>query len=40
VGTYRLGWIGETFFGKVIEKSLVSVKKHMKEEGKYLKVDR
>jgi hypothetical protein len=39
VETYRLGWIGKTFFGKVIEKSLVSAKKHMKEDGEYLKVD-
>jgi hypothetical protein len=36
-GTYRLGWIGKTFFGKAIEKSLASVKKHMKEEGENLK---
>ena len=36
-GTYRLGWIGKTFFGKAIDKSLASVKKHMKEEGENLK---
>ena len=36
-GTYRLGWIGKTFFGKAIEESLSSVKKHMKEEGENLK---
>jgi hypothetical protein len=36
-GTYRLGWIGKTFFGKAIENSLLSVKKHMKEEGQNLK---
>ncbi len=36
-GTYRLGWIGKTFFKKAIEKRLSSVKKHMKEEGQNLK---
>ena len=36
-GTYRLGWIGKTFFGKAIEKSFASVKKHMQEEGENLK---
>ena len=36
-GTYRLGWIGKTFFGKAIENSLSSVKKHMKEESENLK---
>jgi uncharacterized protein YndB with AHSA1/START domain len=36
-GTYRLGWIGKTFFKKAIENSLSSVKKHMKEEGENLK---
>jgi hypothetical protein len=38
VETYRLGWIGKTFFGKVIEKSLLSVTKHMKEDGEDLNV--
>ena len=36
-GTYRLGWVGKTFFKKAIEKSLASVKKHMQEEGENLK---
>ena len=36
-GTYRMGWIGKTSFGKLIEKSLARVKKHMKEEGENLK---
>jgi len=36
-GTYRVGWIGKTFFGKAIEKGLASVKKHMQEEGENLK---
>ena len=36
-GTYRLGWIGKTFFKKAIEKGLSSVQKHMKEEGENLK---
>jgi hypothetical protein len=36
-GTYRLGWIGKTFFKKTIDKSLSSVKKHMQEEGENLK---
>ena len=30
-GTYRLGWIGKTFFGKAIENSLSSVKKRRLE---------
>lgn len=36
-GTYRIGWIGKTFFNAAIEKSLSSVKQHMKEEGENLK---
>lgn len=36
-GTYRVGWIGKTFFGKAIEKGLSSVRKHIKEEGENLK---
>ena len=36
-GTYRIGWIGKTFFKAVIEKGLASVKQHMKEEGENLK---
>jgi len=36
-GTYRLGWIGQTFFKKAIERGLSSVRKHMKEEGENLK---
>jgi hypothetical protein len=36
-GTYRVGWIVKTLFKKAIEKSLSSVKKHMKEEGERLR---
>ena len=36
-GTYRLGWIGKTFFKKAVESALASVRKHMKEEGENLK---
>jgi hypothetical protein len=36
-GTYRVGWIGKTFFNGAIEKALSSVKKHMQEEGVNLK---
>lgn len=36
-GTYRIGWIGKTFFNAAIEKGLSSVKQHMKEEGENLK---
>ena len=36
-GTYRVGWIGKTFFNNAIEKALSSVKKHMQEEGVNLK---
>jgi hypothetical protein len=36
-GTYRVGWIGKTFFNKTIDKSISSVKSHMKEEGENLK---
>ena len=36
-GTYRVGWIGKTFFNKAIEKGLSSVKIHMQEEGENLK---
>ena len=36
-GTYRVGWIGKTFFKKAIDKSISSVKTHMKEEGENLK---
>jgi hypothetical protein len=34
-----LGWIGKTFFGKAIEKSVSGVKKHMMDEGENLKAD-
>ncbi|HOF78703.1 MAG TPA: SRPBCC family protein [Smithellaceae bacterium] len=37
-GTYRVGWIGKTFFKKAIENGLSSVRRHMKEEGENLKV--
>ena len=36
-GTYRVGWIGKTFFKKAIDKSISSVKAHMKKEGENLK---
>ena len=36
-GTYRIGWIGKTFFNAAIEKALASVEQHMKEEGENLK---
>ncbi|HDQ04506.1 MAG TPA: SRPBCC family protein [Deltaproteobacteria bacterium] len=36
-GIYRVGWIGKKFFMKAIEEGLVSVRKHMKEEGENLK---
>ena len=36
-GTYRIGWIGKTFFSKAIEKGLSGVKKHMQEESENLK---
>ena len=36
-GTYRVGKIGKIFFKKSIEKTLLSVKKHMLEEGENLK---
>ena len=36
-GTYRLGWLAKTFAKKRLERGLLSVKKHMKEEGENLK---
>jgi len=36
-GTYRLGKIGKVLFKKAIERSLSSVRKHMREEGENLK---
>jgi hypothetical protein len=36
-GTYRVGWIGKTFFNRAIENSFSRVKKHMQEEGENLK---
>lgn len=35
--TFRVGWIGKTFFGKAIERGLASVRKHMREEGENLR---
>ncbi len=35
--TFRVGWIGKTFFGRAIQEGLASVKKHMREEGENLK---
>ena len=37
-GTYRVGKVGKIFFKKAIEKSLSSVRKHMREEGVNLKM--
>ena len=37
-GTFRVGWIGKTFFSKSINKGLASVREHMKEEGENLKM--
>jgi hypothetical protein len=36
-GIFRRGWLLKTFFKKRLEQNLVSVKKHMKEEGENLK---
>ena len=36
-GTYRVGWVGKTFFNRAVEKALASVKQHMQEEGVNLK---
>ena len=36
-GTYRIGWVGKTFFKKKLAEGLASIKKHMKEEGENLK---
>ena len=36
-GTYRVGRLGKIFFKKAIENSLLSVKRHMREEGENLK---
>ena len=36
-GTYRIGWIGKTFFKKKLAEGLASIAKHMKEEGENLK---
>ena len=36
-GTYRIGWIAKTFFKRKLEDGLLSIKKHMKEEGQNLK---
>lgn len=36
-GTYRIGWLFKTFARKKVERALLSVKKHMKEEGENLK---
>jgi len=36
-GTYRVGWIVKTFFKKALENGLLSIRKHMKEEGENLK---
>ena len=36
-GTYRVGWLARTFAKKRLDRTLFSVKKHMKEEGENLK---
>jgi polyketide cyclase/dehydrase/lipid transport protein len=36
-GTYRIGWIGKKLFKKKLDKGLMSIKKHMQEEGQNLK---
>jgi len=36
-GTYRIGWLARTFAKKRLERSLSSVRKHMKEEAENLK---
>jgi len=36
-GTYRVGWLIRTFAKNKLERSLSSVRKHMKEEGENLK---
>jgi len=36
-GTYRVGWLANTFARKKLEYGLSSIKKHMKEEGENLK---
>lgn len=36
-GTYRIGWLGKTFFKKAIDRGLAGMKKHMQEEGQNLK---
>ena len=35
--TYRIGWIGKTFFKKKLDQGLSSIRKNMQEEGKNLK---
>ncbi|MGB5748480.1 MAG: SRPBCC family protein [Desulfobacterales bacterium] len=37
-GTYRVGKLGKIFFKKAIDKSLSSVRRHMREEGENLKI--
>ncbi|MGD8725573.1 MAG: hypothetical protein PVG00_16645, partial [Desulfobacterales bacterium] len=36
-GTYRISWLGKTFFKKAIHRGLAGMKKHMHEEGQNLK---
>ena len=36
-GSYRVGKLGKIFFKKKLESGLSSIRKHMKEEGEYLK---
>lgn len=35
--TFRVGWIGKTFFKKAMENGFLSARKYMKEEGENLK---
>jgi hypothetical protein len=36
-GTFRIGWLVRTFAKKKLEQGLLSIRKHMKEEGENLK---
>jgi len=36
-GTYRMGWLAKIFAGEKLKRGLLSVRKHMKEEGENLK---
>ncbi|MCK5311342.1 MAG: hypothetical protein KAJ62_04495 [Desulfobacteraceae bacterium] len=36
-GTFRVGWLVRTFAKKKFEQGLLSIRRHMKEEGENLK---